>query len=190
MPMDRSGTPSSPVHGTVEPSRWVTRFAHLIPSNGTVLDVACGQGRHVRYLAARGHRVTALDRDPLALEALAALPGVDVLCADIESGPWPFPAGNFDALVVTNYLHRPLLPALFAALRPGGVLIYETFATGNEIHGRPANPDFLLAPGELLRLVPDGFVIAAFEQGTVVHPKAAVIQRLCAIRGDTLLYKI
>ena len=174
-------------HGIGEPSDWVIRFAHLIPSNGTVLDVACGQGRHARYLSGRGHRVSALDRDPEALRVLGSQYGIDVHCADIESGPWPFPDGNFDALVVTNYLHRPLFPVLFAALRSGGVLIYETFARGNEFHGRPANPDFLLTPGELLEQVPGNFVVAAFEQGTISSPKPAVIQRLCAIRADTLL---
>lgn len=179
-----------PTHGDGEPSDWVVRFAPLIPPNGQVLDVACGKGRHARYLSGRGYRVTALDRDPEALRSIDSLPGGEVVCADIESGPWPFPSGNFDALVVTNYLHRPLFPAIFGALRSGGVLIYETFARGNEKHGRPANPDFLLAPGELLQRVPEGFVVAAFEQGTVSRPKPAVIQRLCAIRIDTLLYKI
>lgn len=177
-------------HAGGEPSDWVVRFASLIPPRGNVLDVACGQGRHARYLSARGLRVTALDRDREALHALEELPGIGTVCADIESGPWPFPAGDFDAVVVTNYLHRPLFPAIFGALRAGGILIYETFARGNELHGRPSNPAFLLAPGELLERVPGGFVVAAFEQGTVSRPKPAVIQRLCAVRTDTLLYKI
>ena len=183
-------TGGSALHASGAPSDWVVRFSTLIPPEARVLDVACGQGRHARYLCGLGHRVTALDRDREALDGLATVPGIEVVCADIESGPWPFPAGNFDALVVTNYLHRPLFPALFGALRAGGVLIYETFARGNELHGRPANPDFLLAPGELLARVPGGFVVAAFEQGTASRPKPAVIQRLCAIRTDTLLYKI
>ncbi|MDL2357797.1 MAG: methyltransferase domain-containing protein, partial [Pseudomonadota bacterium] len=140
-------------HSAVDqPSPWVARFAALIPA-GEVLDLACGGGRHARLLAGLGHPVSALDRDREAL-ALAAGAGITTLEVDLERGDdgaaWPFAAGRFAGIVVTNYLHRPLLAALAASLRPDGVLIYETFADGNAAFGKPSNPAFLLAPGELL----------------------------------------
>ncbi len=178
------------VHDRVEPSDWVVRFAPAIPAGGRVLDVACGQGRHARYLRDLGHSVVALDRDTAALASLEGESGIEILCADIESGGWPFAPRSFDALVVTNYLHRPLFPSLIAALRPGGVLIYETFARGNERYGRPANPDFLLAPGELLDQLRGALWVAAYEHGIVNRPKPAVIQRVCAVLEDTFLYTL
>lgn len=176
------------VHERTEPSEWVVRYARAIPPAGRVLDVACGQGRHARFLRDLGHPVVALDRDAAALATLEDEAGIEAVQADIESGPWPFAPGNFDALVVTNYLHRPLFPDLIAALRPGGVLIYETFARGNERYGRPANPDFLLAPGELLERLRGALTVVGFEHGVVNRPKPAVIQRVCAVLGDTFLY--
>lgn len=176
------------VHERTEPSEWVVRYARAIPPAGRVLDVACGQGRHARYLRDLGHPVVALDRDAAALVSLEGEAGIEAVQADIESGPWPFAPGNFDALVVTNYLHRPLFPDLIAALRPGGVLIYETFARGNERYGRPANPDFLLAPGELLERLRGALTVVGFEHGVVNRPEPAVIQRVCAVLGDTFLY--
>jgi SAM-dependent methyltransferase len=170
-------------HELDSPSAWVRRWAALIRPGGRVLDVACGRGRHLRFLKSRGFSVVGVDRDEAALEASKDLVGVELRCADIEAGPWPFPPGEFDAVVVTNYLHRPLFGNLVAALRPGGVLIYETFARGNERYGRPSNPHFLLEPGELLRFL-EPLTIAAFEQGQTSAPKAAVIQRACAVRGD------
>ena len=146
-----------------------------------MLDVACGQGRHLRYLRSRGYSVVGVDRD---VETLSAADGVDVRIADIEVGPWPFSPAEFDAVVVTNYLHRPIFPHLVAALREGGVLIYETFALGNERYGRPANPEFLLRPGELLESV-EPLAVIAFEQGLVSSPKQALIQRICAIRVES-----
>ncbi len=168
-------------HEIQSPSPWVVRWAPLIAAGGEVLDVASGSGRHARYLAARGCRVVAVDRDGAALTALAAVPGVRTLGADLEVAPWPFPPGRFDAVVVANYLHRPLFGDLVAALRPGGVLIYETFMRGNEALGRPSNPDFLLRPGELVEVLRERrLTIVAFEQGRVDAPKPAVIQRICA----------
>ena len=127
-----------PAHGAGPPSEWVCRFAPLIPRGGRVLDLACGLGRHTRFLRERGLRVVAIDRDAAAIETLRGLDRIEAVVADIESAPWPYPPAAFDAVVVTNYLWRPLVPQLIAALREGGVLIYETFALGNErFAGRP-----------------------------------------------------
>jgi len=150
-----------------------------------VLDLACGSGRHVRWLADRGYQVLACDRDSAALEQLREISQVETRCFDLENGGrWPFKNGEFDAVVVTNYLHRPLFPLIASALAPNAVLIYETFALGNERHGKPSNPLFLLHPGELLRAFGSDLFIAAFEQGRLDRPKAALIQRLCALRCD------
>jgi SAM-dependent methyltransferase len=171
-------------HAIDSPSPWVRRWAALIRPGGRVLDVACGRGRHLRFLRSRGYSVVGVDRDEAALQASKDLAAVELRCADIEAGPWPFPPGEFDGVVVTNYLHRPLFGNLVGALRPGGVLIYETFALGNERYGRPTNPDFLLRPGELLHSL-EPLTIAAFEEGLISAPKAAVVQRVCAVRGDS-----
>ena len=171
-------------HASLEPSAWVLRWAHLVAPGGEVLDLACGAGRHARWFAARGHGVTALDRDREALGALAGVAGVTAVLADLEDGrPWPLEARRFAGIVVANYLYRPLFRHLIAALAPGGVLIYETFMAGNERYGKPSNPDFLLAPGELLAAFARELTVAAFEQGRVARPKAAMIQRLCALRA-------
>jgi SAM-dependent methyltransferase len=162
------------------PSAWVQRWAPLVSAGGPVLDVACGGGRHALFFAARGHAVTAVDRDPAAIAALAGQADITALCADIEGGHWPYAGQQFAAVVVTNYLHRPLFPALMAALAPGGVLIYETFAQGNEAYGRPANPDFLLQRGELLRAVGPARVVA-YEDLYVEQPRPAMVQRICAV---------
>jgi SAM-dependent methyltransferase len=167
-------------HEIQSPSPWVVRWAPLIRPGGEVLDVACGSGRHTRYLAAGGWRVVAVDRDDTALAALAAVPGVRTQAADLEAASWPFPPARFDGVVVANYLHRPLFAHLVAALRPGGVLIYETFMQGNEALGRPSNPAFLLRPGELIAALREQLTVVAFEQGRVDAPKPAVIQRVCA----------
>jgi len=170
-------------HDQLAPSAWVCRFARLIAPGGAVLDLACGQGRHPRYLAGLGYRVEALDRDSAALATLAGVAGVGTRCIDLEASPWPLAAAQFDGIVVTNYLHRPLVPALLEALRQGGVFIYETFALGNERLGRPSNPEFLLRPDELLQWVNGRLQVLAFEQGLVGQPKPAVIQRICAVQG-------
>jgi hypothetical protein len=124
--------------------------------------------------------VEAVDRDPHAIAMLAGIPGVNAISADIEAGPWPYPGLRFDGIVVANYLWRPLLPILRASLAAGGVLIYETFAEGNERFGRPSNPKFLLQPGELLRATA-GLRVVAYEDMYVGHPRPAMIQRICAI---------
>jgi len=171
-------------HDQIAPSAWVCRFARLMAAGGAVLDLACGAGRHARYLAGLGYRVEAVDRDSTALAALAGVAGVATRCADLEAegAPWPYEPGRFDGVVVTNYLYRPLFDDLLGALRPGGVLIYETFALGNEKLGRPSKPEFLLRPHELLQLVEGRLEVVAFEQGRVELPKPAVIQRICATR--------
>ena len=164
----------------LEPSVWVQRWAAQVPAGGTVLDVACGGGRHARFFAARGHPVDAVDRDADAIAALAKIAGITALRADIECGPWPYAGRQFAAVVVTNYLHRQLFPALLAALAPGGVLIYETFAEGNATVGKPSNPDFLLKPGELLSLC-KGLRVVAYEDGFAQDPERFV-QRIVAVK--------
>jgi SAM-dependent methyltransferase len=167
-------------HADLAPSGWVTRWAPLIRPGGTVLDVACGAGRHARWLALLGFEVSAVDRDA----SLFADPpeGVELVEADLEGGPWPYPGVAFDAVVVTNYLHRPLLPTLVAAIDHGGVLVYETFAHGNERFGKPSNPAFLLVPGELLEAVRGRLHVLAYEDLVVDAPRPAAIQRICARR--------
>ena len=167
------------------PSAWVARFAGLIPA-GEALDLACGAGRHSRLLAAQGHPVLAVDRSEDML-ALAAGDGVRSMCIDLETGDsaqsWPFETNRFAGLVVTNYLHRPLWPFLVDCLAENGVLIYETFARGNEQFGKPSNPDFLLARGELLDVAREyGLQVVAYEDGYVAVPKPAMVQRICMIK--------
>ena len=172
------------VHPLIDqPSAWVQRWSPRIPPAGRVLDVACGSGRHARWLAARGHPVEAVDRDAAAVSGFAGIPGITTRVADLESETWPYAGGHFAGIVVVNYLHRPLLPLLLAALAPGGVLIYETFAVGNERYGRPSNPDFLLKPGELLQVVHGRLEVIAYESLMVEVPRPAVVQRLCALNG-------
>ena len=168
------------MHGAEEPSAWVVRWARLVAPGAAVLDLACGGGRHARYFAARGAMVDAVDRDAGAGAALAGVDRVRFLAADLEGGPWPYAGRRFDAVIVTNYLHRPLFGPLLAALAPGGVLIYETFAQGNAQFGKPSNPVFLLAPGELLRHCASLHVLA-YEDGTTQLPRPARVQRICAL---------
>lgn len=166
-------------------SPWVQRWSHLAEHGATVLDVACGSGRHLHWFAHRGHAVTGVDRDITA--ASARLPNAECVCADIESGPWPLAVPGdsstqrqFGVVVVTNYLWRPLWPMILGSLAPGGLLIYETFAAGNETVGRPSRPDFLLQSGELLQVCAD-LQIVAYENGTLTDPPRFV-QRIAAIR--------
>ncbi len=164
------------------PSGWVVRFAPFVPAGGTVLDVAAGAGRHARHFLSAGYRVVAIDRDTSKLADLAGRDGIEIINADLESGaPWPLAGRRFAAVVVTNYLHRPLFPALVDAVEPGGILIYETFAVGNERFGKPSNPDFLLRPGELLDAVRGRLRVLAYEDLEVTEPRPAMIQRIAAI---------
>lgn len=165
----------------IAPSAWVIRFAPLIRPGGTVLDLACGHGRHARHLAGLGLHVVAADVDVSGLDA--GDPRIEVVHRDLEDSTWPWTPGSLDGVVVTNYLHRPHFPHIAESLREGGVLIFETFAAGNEKLGRPRNPAFLLQPGELLAAFP-AFHVVAYEHGIEQSPRPAVRQRLCAVRGD------
>ena len=147
-----------------------------------MLDLACGAGRHARWLAALGYRVEAVDRDAAMLASLSDVSNVHTRLADLEADPWPYAGRQFDAVIVTRYLHRPLLPLLPEILKEGGVLIYETFMLGHERFGRPSNPDFLLRPDELLETFAPYLDIVAFEQGEVGAPAPAMLQRICARR--------
>ncbi len=172
-------------HLDLAPSPWIVRFAHLVAPGARVLDLAAGQGRHARFFADRGVRVLAVDRDSEALSALSGVVGIETRVLDLETGHWPLVGERFDAIVVSNYLHRPLFPHLRASLLPDGVLLYETFAMGNEAYGRPANPDFLLCRDELLTvaaLPPAPLTVVAFEQGREDGgARQAVVQRLAAV---------
>lgn len=169
------------LHGNGLPSDWITRWAHLVPPQATVLDVACGHGRHLRWWAQRGHAVTGVDRDPDALASLAT-PNekAELICADIENGPWPLGGRQFDLVIVTNYLWRPLLELITSSVAPGGLLLYETFAAGHETVGRPSRPDFLLQRGELIAACA-ALRVLGFEDGALDSPPRRV-QRIAACR--------
>jgi SAM-dependent methyltransferase len=165
------------------PSRWVVRFAPLVPSGGTVLDVAAGAGRHTRFFIERGHPVVAVDVDVSGLADLAGDPRVEVLREDLEDGrPFPLRGRHFEGVVVTSYLYRPLFPDLVEAVAPGGALIYQTFARGHERYGMPTNPDFLLEPGELLETVRGLLRVIAYEDVVEDEPRPAAVQRIAAVR--------
>ncbi len=166
------------------PSSWIARHAHLIPKPGPILDLAAGNGRHTRYFKGLGYSVVAVDRDVSGLADLAGDAQIAIIEADLEGGrPWPLGERQFAGIVVANYLHRPLFPAITAALQPGGMLIYETFGIGNERFGRPSNPDFLLRSGELLGFAEaEGLVVRAYHCGEIEEPRPAVVQRVVATR--------
>lgn len=165
-------------------SSWVQRWSHLVPSRGSVLDIACGLGRHMKWFAGRGHAVTGIDRSVEAVGAAASFG--EAILADIENDAWPLVQGaqlrRFDAVVVTNYLWRPLFPLIAQSVAPGGVLLYETLAKGNETVGKPSRSDFLLQPAELL-LAFGNMRVVAFEEGFLENPPR-FIQRIAAIQAD------
>ncbi len=172
-------------HGAVAPSPWVTRFAQLVPPTGPVLDVACGAGRHSRFFRDRGHPVTAVDRDLTGFEELDDA-RFNAVTVDLEDGrPWPLGDAIFAGVVVCNYLYRPILSDIVAAVAQGGVLFYETFARGNERFGRPRNPDHLLLPGELLDVVRGQLRVVAYEDVTTGAPRPSCVQRIVAVRAAT-----
>ncbi len=167
----------------IPPSPWLVRHLEMLPGNGLILDLACGSGRHTRWLAAQGRHVLAVDRDRSALAGLQGLPGVEVLVADLESGDWPLAGRQFAGVLVTNYLWRPRLAEVCALLAPDGVLLYETFMVGNEAYGKPSNPEFLLRSGELREVsAAAGLREIAFEEGYTPTPKPALRQAICAVR--------
>jgi SAM-dependent methyltransferase len=170
------------MHDASAPSSWVARFAPLVAPGARVLDLAAGRGRHARFFASRGARVLAVDRDAQALASHDGGAGVETRLADLECPAWPLGGATYDAIVVVHYLHRPSFGPLVAALAADGVLLYETFAAGNERHGRPSNPAFLLEPGELLARVGGRLTLVAFEQGLEDDATGRrVVQRVAAV---------
>ena len=167
------------------PSDWVQRCSDLLKPCSTILDLACGSGRHTHYLAGKGHNVTALDKNPEALSKISSSIGIRPYEFDLETGSWPFLERKFDAIVVTNYLYRPILQNIVNTLSPSGILIYETFMSGNEQFGRPSNPDFLLMPNELINLVHEKLHVLLYEAGRANDPKPGLIQRICAVSGPS-----
>ena len=181
-----AAAPFFAAHAGGEASAWVRRWSHLVAPGARVLDVACGAGRHVRWFAQQGCRVTGVDRDGAAMQPLEGI--AEVVVADIENGPWPFAGRQFDAVVVTTYLWRALLPTLVASVAEGGVLLYETFAAGNETVGKPSNPAFLLRPAELWSAV-QGLRVVAFEDGFEGRTDGSVVrfvQRIAAVRETSV----
>lgn len=180
------GKPPVTPHGRLEtPSPWVARFAPAVPEGGAVLDLACGTGRHARFFLRRGHPVTGVDRYSAGVVDLLGRADFTLIEADLEDGgAWPTGAEKFAAVVVANYLYRPILPHIVGAVADGGVLIYETFAEGNARFGRPRNPYFLLRRGELLRAVEGELTVIAYEHGEIARPAPALVQRICACRGS------
>jgi len=165
------------------PSPWIARFAELVAPGGAVLDVAAGSGRHVDLFLAHRHPVVAIDRDVGGLADRATNPRLEIIACDLEtSDGWPLSGREFAGVVVANYLHRPRFDDLVAAVAPGGVLLYETFARGQEEFGRPRSPDHLLAPGELLELVRGRLRVIAYEDMVEPGPPPAARQRICARR--------
>ena len=167
----------------IPPSPWVVRHAQSIPARGKVLDLACGSGRHARFLAGLGYPVLAVDRDAEALAGLSTIEGITTRLLDLEGEEWPLAGQVFDGIVVTNYLWRPRLPDVLALLAPGGALIYETFMVGNAAYGKPSNPAFLFQAGELRQLAAAaGLREVEYAEGYVASPKPAMRQAVCAIR--------
>jgi SAM-dependent methyltransferase len=176
--------PVDALRGVAEPSAWVSRFAPLVRPGGSVLDLACGNGRNGRLFLRSGHGVVFLDKDTRSVADLEGAPGAEVIAQDLETGaPWPLGARMFAAVIVVNYLHRPLFPALLAAVEPGGLLIYDTFAHGQQRFAAPRNPDHLLKRGELLETVRNRLAVIAYEYGEVSYDVfPGVRQRICAAR--------
>ncbi|WP_420403678.1 class I SAM-dependent methyltransferase [Nisaea sp.] len=173
----------STVEPTARPSEWVMRFAERVSRDAEVLDVACGAGRHGRFFRARGNPVVMLDKDISRVADMAADAKVELVASDLETGrPWPLKTRTFGCVVVTNYLHRPAMRDIIGAVEPGGILIYETFAVGNEAYGKPSNPDYLLHREELLILCRPELRVVAFEDLTVSAPRPACVQRIAAVR--------
>lgn len=162
------------------PSPFILKWLPEVKPGGSVLDLACGKGRHTRVCLERGFEVTAVDIDTRGLGDLAGAAKLTLVSADLENAPWPLGEAIFDAVIVTNYLWRPLFQNIRDAVAPGGLLLYETFAAGNERYGKPSRPDFLLQEGELEQAFAKGFEILISEQVVEQVPAPAVRQRLAA----------
>jgi SAM-dependent methyltransferase len=165
------------------PSPWILRFAGQVPAGRRVADIACGGGRHGRLFLAQGHPVLFVDRDVSGVADLTGRPDAEIVEANLEQGGWPLTGWDFAGVAVTNYLWRPILPRIIDLVEPGGLLLYETFALGNEAFGRPRNPDFLLRPGELLEAVRGRLDVLAYQQRVIGAPRPAVIQHIAARRS-------
>ena len=175
-----------PTHDQTAPSPWVLRFSGQVPEGGEVIDIACGAGRHGRHFLENGHQVTFVDIDTSRLDDLGGRSDVAVIETDLETENfWPFTGHAYAGVIVTNYLWRPILPAIIDLVGPGGLLIYETFAVGNEAFGKPSNPDYLLQPDELLDAVDGKLDTLEFEQVEIETPKPAVVQRIAARNSRT-----
>ena len=173
------------MHEQTSPSPWMTRHAGFVKAKTTLLDVACGNGRHAKFFASRGVLVTAVDRDAAALTSIRGTNGVTIEQRDLENNPWPYVPESFDCIVVSNYLWRPTAAALLATVKPGGLLLYETFMVGNERFGSPSRTEFLLRPNELLQWVSGSFKTLAFEQNQEIGPDGAPVamkQRIAAFK--------
>ena len=169
---------------SLPPSPWIVRWKALIAPRASVLDLACGSGRHMRHLLETGHAVTGVDRDVSGIADLAGRPDVEIVAANLEDdSPWPLGERRFGAVLVANYLHRPLFDTLLATVAPGGALLYETFAAGNERYGKPSNPDFLLREGELLEVARGRLHVVAYETVETRRPRQAVVQRIAAVKA-------
>lgn len=186
------GSAALSLHGS--PSNWLKRFGPLLQAqSGTILDLACGAGRNSLYLKSLNLPVLGVDREAQGFHALN-IAGVKTMQFDLAAGElgydWPFGENAFAAIVVCNYLHRPLFPHLIASLQDNGLLIYETFAAGNENFGKPANPAFLLQTGELLLQMQSNrqiqMSVLAYEEGYIDFPKPAVVQRICARKAGKI----
>jgi SAM-dependent methyltransferase len=172
-------------HQIHKPSPWVVRYAQLVAPGASLIDVACGYGRHARFFAARGALVTAVDYNSEALLTLRGIENLTTELHDLENDRWPYREQSFDAVIVCNYLWRPTFDALLAMVKVGGVLIYETFMTGNERYGKPSRPDFLLQSNELIDRVVKAFRVVAFEEGEARNELGSVFamtQAICAVR--------
>jgi len=165
-----------------KPSSWMVKYVPLIRNQGRVLDLACGNGRHAIWLAQQGYQVDAIDRDEQAMSKMSAIQNINIRVVELETGNWPDSGMQYDGIIVSRYLYRPLLPVLAEMLNDGSVLIYETFMAGNERYGKPSNPDYLLKQDELLNVYSPLLDIMAFEQGEEDSPRPSVMQRICAVK--------
>ena len=165
-----------------KPNKWVECYSSLIPSGGSVLDLACGSGRHTGMLLNKGYQVTAVDIDTTLIKQNFSNKNLNIVKCDLESlSFWPFEKNSFLGIIVVNYLHRPLFSKIIESLREEGVLVYQTFADGHSRYGKPKNPDYLLKRGEL-KTVFDSMKIISYQHGYLSYPSQSIIQRICCVK--------